>query len=139
MSIIVGKRLVKTPKIYFRDSDILHALIGIYSAADLFTHPKLGASWEGFALEEVLRAHPSEEAYFYAVHSSCELDLLMLLNRKKIGVEFTRADAPALTRSIRIVMEDLNLDELWIVYPGKRTCELEKNIVVRPLEDFLIG
>ncbi|MEI7591307.1 MAG: ATP-binding protein, partial [Deltaproteobacteria bacterium] len=71
----LGKRLVKTPKIYFRDSGVFHALCGIRAFADLHTHPKLGASWEGFALEEILRAHQPDEAYFYAVHSSCELDL----------------------------------------------------------------
>ena len=133
----LGKRLVKTPKIYFRDAGIFHALCGIRSPSDLLTNPKLGASWEGFALEEILRAHRPDEAYFYAVHSSCELDLLMFLSKRRIGVEFKRADAPALTRSMETAAEDLALDELWVVYPGKRTYPLGKNISVRPLKECL--
>jgi len=135
----LGKRLVKTPKIYFRDSGVFHALSGIRSPADLLTHPKLGASWEGFALEEILGAYQPEEAYFYAVHSSCELDLLMLLNNRKIGVEFKRADAPTMTRSLRTALEDLELDELWVVYPGKRSYALGENVTVRPLEECLVN
>ncbi len=133
----LGKRLVKTPKIYFRDSGIFHALSGIRSPADLLTHPKLGASWEGFALEEILRAFRPEEAYFYAVYSSCELDLVMFLNGRKVGVEFKRADAPAMTRSMRTALADLDLDELWVVYPGTRTYPLGEKITVRPLVDCL--
>jgi len=133
----VGKRLVKTPKIYFRDSGIFHALSGIRSPADLLTHPKLGASWEGFAIKEILRAYQPDEAYFYAVHSSCELDLLMFLRGRKIGVEFKRADAPTLTRSMQTALADLDLDELWVAYPGKRSYPLANKITVRPLMDCL--
>jgi uncharacterized protein len=131
----VGKRLVKTPKIYFRDSGIFHALSGIRSQGDLLTHPKLGASWEGFALEEILRAHQPDEAYFYAVHSSCELDLLMFLRGGKVGVEFKRADAPTLTHSMKTALADLDLDELWVVYPGQRGYPLGEKITVRSLTD----
>ena len=133
----VGKRLVKTPKIYFRDSGIFHALSGIRSQGGLLTHPKLGASWEGFALEEILRAHQPDEAYFYAVHSSCELDLLMFLHGRKLGVEFKRADAPTLTHSMKTALADLNLDELWVVYPGQRGYSRGEKITVRPLTDCL--
>jgi hypothetical protein len=129
----IGKRLVKTPKIYFRDSGIFHALSGIRSHMDLLMHPKLGASWEGFALEEILRFHQPDEAYFYAVHSGCELDLLMFLRGRKVGVEFKRADAPKLTRSMQTVLSDLDLDELWVVYPGNRTYALSQKITVMPL------
>jgi len=133
----LGKRLVKTAKIYFRDSGILHTLSGIRSPSDLLTNPKLGASWEGFALEEILRAHQPDEAYFYAVHSSCELDLLMVMQGRKVGIEFKRADAPALTRSMKIAFTDLQLDELWVVYPGRRSYPLGEKIHVRPLTDCL--
>ena len=133
----LGKRLVKTPKIYFRDSGIFHTLVGIRSPSDLLTHPKLGASWEGFALEEILRSHQPDEAYFYAVHSTCELDLLMFLHGRKVGVEFKRADAPTLTRSMQTVLTDLELDELWVVYPGQRSYPLGKKITVRPLADCI--
>lgn len=129
----LGKRLVKTPKIYFRDSGIFHALSGIRSAADLLTHPKLGASWEGFALEEILCTHQPDEAYFYAVHSSCELDLLIFLHGRRVGVEFKRADAPSLTRSMQTAITDLKLDDLWVVYPGERSYQIGDKVSVRPL------
>lgn len=133
----VGKRLVKTPKLYFRDTGILHALLGITNQHALLTHPKLGASWEGFAIEEILRAQKPDQAYFYAVHSGSELDLLMPVGGKMIGVEFKRADAPKLTKSMQISMDDLGLDELWVVYPGKRSYTLAEGITVRPLSACL--
>lgn len=132
----LGKRLVKTPKIYFRDSGIYHTLCGIQSVTDLLTHPKLGASWEGFALEEILQSQQPEQAWFYAVHSGSELDLILGLQGKHIGVEFKRADAPHITRSMRIAMADAELDQLWVVYPGTRSYPLDDNITVRSLADF---
>ena len=129
----LGKRLVKTPKIYFRDSGIFHTLMGLHKPGDVLMHPKLGASWEGFALEEILRALQPDEAYFYAIHSGSELDLLLIRNGRRLGVEFKRADAPGITRSQQISMEDLGLDALWIVYPGTRTYALNEKITVRPL------
>lgn len=133
----LGKRLVKTPKIYFRDSGVFHALAGIRSHMDLLMHPKLGASWEGFALEEILQCHQPDDAYFYAVHSGCELDLLMFLRGRKVGVEFKRADAPKLTRSMQTVLADLDLDELWVIYPGTRSYPLGEKIKVLPLGECL--
>ncbi len=128
-----GKRLVKTPKIYFRDSGIFHELQGIQDMDMLLKHPKLGASWEGFALESVLQAHQPDEAWFYAVHSGVELDLFMLCGGKRIGVEFKRQDAPKLTRSMRTAARDLDLDELWVVYPGEREYALADHVFVRPI------
>jgi predicted AAA+ superfamily ATPase len=127
----VGKRLVKTPKIHFRDSGIFHTLMGIGSHAELLVHPKLGASWDGFAMEQVLRSRRGEEAYFYAIHSGSELDLFF--PSSQTGVEVKFQDAPRLSRSMRIAMEDLKLKELLVVYPG--TCEypLAENIRVVPL------
>jgi hypothetical protein len=129
----VGKRLVKSPKIYFRDSGIFHALQGISSATDLLTHPKLGASWEGFALEQVLTALRPFDAWFYAVHSGAELDLFLPTAGRRLGVEFKRQDAPKITRSMRVAIADLQLDELWIVYPGTREVSLEPGVVLKPL------
>ena len=134
----LGKRLVKTPRIYFRDQGIFHALAGIRDQVSLLTHPKLGASWEGFALEEILRAHRPDDAWFYAVHSGSELDLVMHSRGRRIGVEFKRADAPRLTRSMHIAMRDLELDELWVIYPGTRSYELADRATVRPLFDACV-
>jgi predicted AAA+ superfamily ATPase len=135
----LGKRLVKAPKLYFRDSGLLHLLLGVRSPAELLRHPKLGASWEGFCLESVLRNFSPDEAYFYAVHSGSELDLLMLKGNRRIGVEFKRADAPTLTRSMQVAMTDLQLDELHVIYPGKRAYALGETIKVQPLENLLFS
>ncbi len=135
----LGKRLVKAPKLYFRDSGLLHALLGVRSPTELLVHPKMGASWEGFALESVLHALEPDEAYFYAVHSGSELDLLMLKGGRRIGVEFKRADAPTLTRSMNVALSDLSLDELWVVYPGTRSYELGEKVQVRSLESCLVS
>jgi hypothetical protein len=134
----VGKRLVKSPKILFRDSGIFHALSGIRSGTDLLTHPKLGASWEGFAMEEILRAYQPDQAYFYAVHSGCELDLLLFTGGKKVGVEFKRADAPSLTRSMQTAFTDLALDQLWVIYPGARSYRIGDHMTVRPLRECVL-
>lgn len=132
----IGKRQVKAPKLYFRDSGIFHRLQGIASWDAMQTHPKLGASWEGFALEETLKAAAPDEAYFWAVHSGSELDLLMFRNGRRTGVEFKRSDAPRMTRSMGIAMNDLKLDELIVVYPGIRTYELAERVRVLPLAEI---
>ncbi|MBC9889401.1 MAG: DUF4143 domain-containing protein, partial [Opitutae bacterium] len=131
----VGKRLVKTPKIYMRDSGIFHSLQHIHNKKSLLTHPKLGASWEGFALEEALRIFQPRAAYFYSIHSGSELDLFFFFNGKRIGIEFKRVDAPKTSRSMRIAMEDLKLDMLYVIYPGNRSFALDDKIQALPLTD----
>lgn len=132
----LGKRQVKAPKIYVRDSGLLHVLLGVTSRRDLETHPKVGASWEGYAVEEVLKAMQPDEAYFWATHQGAELDLLLFKDGKRIGVECKRSDSPSLTPSMRIAMADLRLDRLHVVYPGDRRYALAKNIDVMPLGDL---
>ena len=129
----LGKRQVKAPKVYVRDSGLLHALLGVSNARDLEHHPKVGASWEGYAVEEVLKAVRPDEAYFWATHQGAELDLLLFKRGRRIGVECKRADAPAMTRSMHIAMEDLKLDELRVVYPGERRYTLSSGVDVIPL------
>ena len=129
----LGKRQVKSPKIYFRDTGLLHTLMGVKTLPELVTHPRAGASWEGFALEQVLRiAHP-EQAYFWATHQGAELDLLMFKGRQRVGVEFKRADVPRVTPSMRIAMQDLQLDALYVVYPGLHRFRLADGIEAVPL------
>ncbi len=134
----VGKRLVKRPKIYLRDSGLFHSLQFIETMDQLRTHPKLGASWEGFALESVCRVleKSNQELFFFNTHSGVELDLLWQKVGKTWGVEFKYADAPRMSRSMKTVMEDLGLAGLWVVYPGKTAYRLEKNIFVVPLGDL---
>ncbi|MFN8495485.1 MAG: ATP-binding protein [Caldilineaceae bacterium] len=130
----ISKRQVKSPKIYLCDSGILHYLLGIRNELELLTHPKIGASWEGYALEETLRVAQPDAAYFWATHGGAELDLFMLKDGRKIGVEFKRADAPQLTASMRIALEDLQLDHLYVLYPGNLAYPLTAKATVLPLE-----
>lgn len=132
----LGKRQVKAPKIYFRDTGLLHELLGIQDAASLRGHPKSGASWEGFALEQVLRLIEPDEAYFWATYAGAELDLLIFKNGKRYGVEFKRADAPGLTRSMATAMSDLNLEHLSVIYPGDRHYSLAERINVVPAREL---
>ncbi len=129
----VHKRQVKSPKIYFRDSGLLHTLLGIHSELDLYTHPKIGASWEGYAIEETIKAVRPDEAYFWSTHNGAELDLLLLKDGKRLGVECKRKDAPRLTPSMKIAMEDLGLDRLIVFYPGEKAYPLAERIEVIPL------
>jgi uncharacterized protein len=133
------KRQVKSPKVYVRDSGLLHALLGIKTEADLHTHPKLGASWEGYALEEALKAARADEAYFWATHQGAELDLLLIKQGKRYGVEAKRQDAPRMTPSMRIALEDLKLDHLTVLYPGDRPYPLAENVTVQPLVSLARG
>lgn len=126
------KRQVKSPKVYFRDSGLLHQLLGIRSPAELLSHPKCGASWEGFVMEELFALAEPDEAYFWATHAGAELDLLMFSHGKRIGVEIKRADAPRLTPSMRTALEDLNLDRLLVVYPGTQRYSLAERVEVVP-------
>jgi predicted AAA+ superfamily ATPase len=129
----LGKRLVKSPKLYFRDTGLLHALLGIHDPVQLLTHPKLGASWEGFVIDELIKSERPDEIWFYAVHSGSELDLVMNKAGRRIGVEVKRADAPTITRSMQIARMDLHLHELWIIYPGTRTYSPAEGVIIRPL------
>jgi predicted AAA+ superfamily ATPase len=129
----LGKRQVKAPKVYLRDTGLFHSLQGIASRHDLEHHPKCGASWEGYAVEELLKAAQPDEAYFWATHGGAELDLLMLKGGRRVGVECKRVDAPSLTPSMRIAMADLHLDELQVVYPGQVSYPLAGNIQAVPL------
>ena len=129
----LGKRQVKAPKIYLRDTGLLHELLGISDPAALARHPKSGASWEGFALDQILRIARPDEAYFWATHAGAELDLLMLKDGRRVGVEFKRADAPQMTPSMRIALQDLRLDALYVVYPGERRYRLADRVEAVPL------
>jgi uncharacterized protein len=133
----LGKRQVKAPKVYFRDSGQLHALLGIADHEALLAHPRSGASWEGFALEQVLRLAQPDEAYFWATHAGAELDLLLLRGQERVGVEFKRVDSPRVTPSMRIAMNDLRLDRLYVVYPGAHRFMLADGIEAVPLSALL--
>ena len=130
----LGKRTVKSPKVFLRDSGILHFLLGLDEMAELAMHPRYAASWEGFALEQTLLAHGEREAYFYGTQRGAELDLMLLRRGRRWGFEFKCTDAPRTTRSMHIVLEDLGLEHLWIVYPGDLEYPLTEAITALPLK-----
>lgn len=130
----IRKRQVKAPKIYLRDSGLLHALLQLTTVADLQSHPKLGASWEGFALEQVIAALRNRDVYFWATHGGAELDLLVRSAGKHYGFEFKYADAPGGSRSMHVAIQDLRLEHLWVVYPGREKYSLDDKISVLPID-----
>ncbi|MBK6627146.1 MAG: ATP-binding protein [Flavobacteriales bacterium] len=129
----LGKRVVKSPKIYLRDSGVLHALLGLGSSKALLTHPKLGASWEGFVLEEVLAHFRPQQAWFYGVHAGSELDLFFTHKGRALGFEIKREDAPRMTKSMHVALADLGLQKLYVIYPGSRRYSLAPKVECVPL------
>jgi len=135
----ISKRQVKAPKVYFRDSGILNTLVGIHNNTELQSFPKIGAFWEGFALEEIIRAYQAtpEDCYFWATQAGAELDLLLIKDGKRLGFEFKYADAPKTTVSMHTALADLKLDHLYIVYPGKDVFPMKENITAMGLESLI--
>lgn len=131
------KRQVKAPKVYIRDSGILHALLGIPDREALQSHPKLGASWEGFAMEQILSLAGDREAYFWATHGGAELDLLLFHEGRRIGFEFKYSESPSTSKSTRVAEADLELDHLHVVHPGKHSFPLTGKITASTLPDVL--
>jgi predicted AAA+ superfamily ATPase len=124
----LGKRVVKSPKVYVRDTGLLHALLDIPDFPALQGHPKLGASWEGFVIEQILSWAGERNAYFWATHSRAELDLMVLAKGKRWGIEVKYQDAPTITKSMRMAMQDLKLERLWVVYPGPTGYPMDEKI-----------
>ncbi len=135
------KRQVKAPKLFLRDSGLFRTLLGIQDRTALIRHPKLGPSWEGFALEEILRASCTEpgDAYFWATHAGAELDLLILSKGKRLGFEVKYTERPQVTKSMRIALKDLTLDHPTIVYPGDRDLRLAEEFRALGLQSLLRG
>ncbi len=130
----LGKRQVKSPKVYLRDSGLLHFFLGIRTMNELRSHPRYGASWEGFALEQVLIRFGEQDAWFWSTQRGAELDLLLFRNGKRWGFEFKCTDAPTTSRSMHIAVEDLNVEHLWVIYPGKQEYRLAEKITALPLK-----
>ena len=133
------KRQVKAPKIYLRDSGLLHTLLGVRTDRELVSHPKVGASWEGYVIEEVLKTVRPDASYFWATHTGAEVDLLLFKGGRRYGVEIKFQDAPRLTPSMRIAMEDLHLEGLTVFYPGDLRYELAERVTVVPLAEIATG
>lgn len=130
----IGKRQVKSPKIYLRDSGLLHSLLGLTDKHSLLAHPKVGASWEGYVLEQVIQnLHPGG-TYFWATHGGAELDFFFIRDGRRFGVEVKYSEAPKITKSMWIALEDLGLDHLWVIYPGEHSYPADDRITVWPLQ-----
>lgn len=129
----IRKRQVKAPKVYIRDSGLLHQLLGIGNEKELLTHPKLGASWEGLVIEQVLSQEPHDEAFFWATHQGAEVDLILRQGSALRGIEIKRADAPKITPSIRHGLADLDLEQVIVLYPGDKAYPLNEQVWVVPL------
>lgn len=134
----IAKRQVKAPKLYFRDSGIFHALLSVSNKRELLTHPKLGSSWEGFALEQVIRLKRAraQECFFWSTHNQTELDLILFEGGKRIGYEFKYSDTPKLGPSMKIALEDLKLHELIVITPKGETYSPGKKVVFTSLENW---
>ena len=133
------KRQVKSPKVYFRDTGLLHYLLGLRTEKELWTHPKCGASWEGYVIEESLKVVEPEEAFFWATHQGAEIDLVLIKAGHMLGVECKRVDAPRLTPSMRIALDDLKLERIAVVYPGAKRFPLADRVEAVPLDALVDG
>ncbi|MCS6244910.1 MAG: ATP-binding protein [Opitutus sp.] len=127
------KRQLKAPKLYVRDSGLLHSLFELESPEEVSGHPKAGASWEGFVIEQLVSATGSRSAYYWATHGGAELDLMLIIRGKRFGFEFKHSDAPAATKSMHTALSDLGLDHLWVVYPGAETYPLGERLTALPI------
>jgi predicted AAA+ superfamily ATPase len=127
------KRQVKSPKIYVRDSGLVHQLLGVDSMKSLYSHPKVGASWEGFVIEQILMTAPHDDVFFWATHQGTEIDLILRHGGARYGIECKRTDTPRLTPSIRIALEDLKLKHVFVIYPGNRRFPLGRQAEAVPL------
>ena len=133
------KRQVKSPKVYVRDSGVLHTLLSVATAKDLLTHPKVGASWEGFVLEQILMTEPHDEAFFWATHQGAEIDLVLRRGECLLGVECKRTDAPKMTPSIRNALADLGLERVAVVYPGDKRYALAEKVEAVPVSELAVS
>jgi predicted AAA+ superfamily ATPase len=128
----IGKRQRKSPKLYIRDSGLLHALLGIRDAASLRLHPSAGASWEGFVCEQILSHLRPDDAYFWQTQAGAELDLLCLVSGKRLGFEMKLSDAPRTSKSMRVAISDLRLDHLFVIHSGSLRFAMDDGITALP-------
>jgi uncharacterized protein len=135
----IKKRQVKSPRIYIRDTGLLHALIGINTEEELPRHPICGASWEGFVIEEIMRSVEPHDVYYWATHQGAEIDLVFFKGGRMYGVEIKRQDAPTMTKSIQTALECLDIEHIAVIYPGKRRYSIHKKVDVVPFDEIQSG
>lgn len=133
----ISKRQVKAPKIYLRDPGLLHALLNLPDLQTLQGYSRMGASWEGFAIEQALQSVKPAQAFFWATHTGAEVDLFFISRGRRYGIECKFSETPKITKSMNQALESLNLTHLWIIYPGEHAYPLSKQITVWPLKDIV--
>lgn len=133
----IKKRQVKAPKIYIRDTGILNSFLGLKTKGEILRHPACGASWEGYVVEAVIRSVDPDDVYYWATHNGAEIDLVFFKGGRLYGVEIKRSDAPAMTPSLRVALEDLKLERIAVIYPGERRYELHKKVSVIPFNEVM--
>lgn len=135
----IKKRQIKSPKVYIRDTGILNSLLGLKKEAEVLRHPGCGSSWEGFVIEQVIRSLGLDDVYYWSTHNGAEIDLVFFKDGRMYGVEIKRADAPTLTPSMRIALDDLKLARIFVIYPGKKHYSLHKKVEAVPFDEILSG
>jgi len=135
----IKKRQVKSPKIYLRDTGILHSLLGLKTEAEVLRHPLCGFSWEGFVIEQLIRILEIDYPYFWATHQGAEMDLVFNKGGQMFGAEIKRTDAPTMTPSMRMALEDLKLERIIVIYPGKKRYSIHKQVEVLPFSEIISG
>lgn len=129
----ISKRQVKAPKLYFRDTGLLHGLLNLPDLNTLYGHPRVGASWEGFVIEQIMQSISIKQAYFWSTHNGAEVDLFLTHNGRRYAFEVKLSESIKVTRSMRIALKDLQLDHLWVIYPGKHEYPVDEKISVWPI------
>lgn len=132
----IGKRQIKSPKIYFRDSGLLHNLLGLGDMHSLLAHPRIGASWEGFVIEQALQILRPSGAFFWRTHTGSEADIFFIHAGKRYGLEVKFTEAPVLTKSMLTALEELGMDHLWIIHPGKHSYRVHKKITALQVQEL---
>lgn len=135
----IKKRQVKAPKVYIRDTGVLNSLLGLKTEADILRHPSCGASWEGYVIEEFIHSVEPDDVYYWATHNGAEIDLVFSEGGRMYGVEVKRVDAPTMTPSMRIALEDLGLERIAVIYPGEKRYALHKKVSVIPFDKITGG
>lgn len=135
----LGKRQVKSPNVYLRDSGLLHRLLGISTMTDLLGDPKVGASWEGFVIEQLVSLVERRDTWFWGTHQGAEVDLLMNVNGRRIAFEVKRTDQPPMTPSVRVALENLALDHVYVVHAGVQVFPIADRVTAIPAGPLLTG
>ncbi len=133
----IKKRLIKSPKVYIRDSGLLHALLRVRTLDDLQGHPSLGNSWEGFVIQQIINLFPEKEIYFYRTNAGAEIDLLLFDKKNApIAIEIKYSMSPVVSRGFWNAYEDLSCKRGFVIYPGEEIYPIGKDVLAMPVREL---